>query len=75
MSKQHNDPAGVDDLPLSGDILWGAKRLAEFLGKSERQANYLIERKLVPFGYIGGQVVSSKSALRRHFAALSGGDA
>lgn len=76
MSKQPNDAAAADGSPLSSDLLWGIKAVAMELGQSERQAFHLIQSGRIPTGKVGGRIVASRSALRRHFeAALNGGDA
>jgi hypothetical protein len=55
--------------PLKDDTLYGAKEIANFLGCTQRKVFYYKEKKLVPLGCIGSQIIGSKSALRRHFAA------
>ena len=59
----------VTDAPLKDDTLYGAKEIAEFLGCAPRKVFYYKDKKLVPLGSIGNQIIGSKSALRRHFAA------
>jgi hypothetical protein len=55
--------------PLKDDTLYGAKEIANFLGCTQRKVFYYKEKKLVPLGCIGSQIIGSKSALRRHFAS------
>lgn len=57
------------DAPLKDDTLYGAKEIANFLGCTQRKVFYYKEKKLVPLGCIGSQIIGSKSALRRHFAS------
>jgi hypothetical protein len=57
------------DTPLKDDTLYGAKEIANFLGCTQRKVFYYKEKKLVPLGCIGSQIIGSKSALRRHFAS------
>ena len=57
------------ETPLKDDTLYGAKEIANFLGCTQRKVFYYKERRLVPLGCIGSQIIGSKSALRRHFAA------
>ena len=57
------------DTPLKNDTLYGAREIADFLGCTQRKVFYYKEKKLVPLGCIGSQIIGSKSALRRHFAA------
>jgi hypothetical protein len=57
------------DTTLKNDTLYGAKEIANFLGCTQRKVFYYKEKKLVPLGCIGSQIIGSKSALRRYFAA------
>jgi hypothetical protein len=57
------------EAPLKDDTLYGAKEIANFLGCTQRKVFYYKEKKLVPLGCIGSQIIGSKSALRRHFAS------
>ena len=58
-----------DTAALKDDMLYGAKEIANFLGCTQRKVFYYKEKRLVPLGCIGSQIIGSKSALRRHFAA------
>jgi hypothetical protein len=64
-----NDSSGDRKVPLKDDILYGAKQIAKFLGCTERKVFYLKEKKLLPLGSIGSQIVGSKSVIRRHIAS------
>jgi hypothetical protein len=57
------------DTPLKDDTLYGANAIAGFLGCSQRKVFYYKEKRLIPLGCIGSQIIGSKSALRRHFAS------
>ncbi len=54
---------------LKDDTLYGAREIANFLGCTPRKVFYYKEKKLVPLGCIGSQIIGSKNALRRYFAA------
>ncbi|SDP49273.1 hypothetical protein [Afipia sp. GAS231] len=57
------------ETPLKDDTLYGAKEIANFLGCTQRKVFYYKEKKLVPLGCIGSQIIGSKRALRLHFKA------
>lgn len=40
---------------LAADTIEGAAAIAAFLGKTERQANYLLEKKQLPAYKLGGR--------------------
>jgi hypothetical protein len=65
----NRNSSGDKKVTLKDDTLYGAKQIARFLGCSERKVFYLKEKKLLPLGSIGSQIIGSKSALRRHFAS------
>ena len=64
-----NESGGSEVVPLKDDTLYGAREIANFLGCTQRKVFYYKEKKLVPLGCIGSQIIGSKSALRQHFAA------
>jgi hypothetical protein len=59
----------VNDTTLKNDTLYGSKEIANFLGCTQRKVFYYKEKKLLPLGCIGSQIIASKTALRRHFAS------
>ena len=59
--------ADREDVALKEDTLYGAKEIANFLGCTQRKVFYYKEKKLVPLGCIGSQIIGSKSARRQHF--------
>jgi hypothetical protein len=61
-----------DDPPLADDRLPGVKKIAEFLGESERRTQYLIETRQIPVPKLGNRYEGSKTRLREFFAALQG---
>jgi hypothetical protein len=62
----------MSDTSIADDLLRGVKPISAFLGESERRVFYLLERGLIPGGKIGASWVASKTALREHFAKLTG---
>jgi hypothetical protein len=56
------------------DLLYGAKAIGAFIGRSPEQAFHLLQRRLIPCGKIGDQWVASRSALRLHMAKIALGD-
>ena len=53
-----------------GDILFGAKAIAEYLGLSTKQIYRLIYSESLPVFKLGGTLSARRSTLERHFAAL-----
>jgi excisionase family DNA binding protein len=45
------------------DFLWGARRIAEYLGIPRRQVYHLFERDLLPAQKMGKVILSRKSQL------------
>lgn len=60
---------------LKDDLLWGALEIANFLGKSERQVVYLLERRSIPAGKVAGRWCASRKMLRQFFERQLGLDA
>ena len=58
---------------LGDDLVWGAKGIAKTINKSERATYHLMRSGKIPVGKVGSQHVGSKSRLRKHFAAITGG--
>ena len=44
--------------------VWGAKAIGKVVGITERQAFYLLEKKLLPGQKVGNQHVSTKGQLK-----------
>lgn len=60
---------------LSADILWGAEKIAAFLGINKRQALWKLENGLIPAGKNGRVWVASKRKLVQHFSSVTSGAA
>jgi hypothetical protein len=58
---------------LRDDIIRGASAIAAEIGVTRRKAFYLLENKRLPAAKEQGVWISSRSALRRHYADLING--
>lgn len=71
--------ASSEPMPASGEILYGVKAIAAFLGVRDRQALHLVETDRIPFFRVGKIVCARRAALRtwisQQEAKTSGGDA
>lgn len=56
----------TDETTEELDVIYGAKDIGAFIKKSERQAFYLLQKKLIPATKVGREYVASKARLRRH---------
>jgi hypothetical protein len=59
----------ISDDP-SHDTLEGASAIAVFLGKTERQTNYLLEKKQIPAFKLGGRWHMRKSTFAAYVQRL-----
>lgn len=60
----------LNDTDLAADLIWGAKPIANEIGRSERSTYYLLETGRLPAKIIGGKWCASRSGLREHFRAI-----
>jgi hypothetical protein len=58
----------VVESDLAADLLFGVEAIAKYIGIGKRQAHHAIACGHLPVKRMGRIIVSSKSALRRHFA-------
>jgi hypothetical protein len=65
--------AASDTVSLKDDILWGVKAISEEIGRTERQAFYLLETGQLPAKKTGGRWWSTRTALRGFFNPLVSG--
>lgn len=49
------------------DLLWGAPRIAAFLGQTKRATYHLLEGNKIPARKVGGSWVASKAKLAAFF--------
>lgn len=64
----------TDPQSVAGDKLEGIAAIAAEIGSTPRRTHYLLEKKLIPAGKIGGIWIASKRRLRAHFEAIAGGN-
>lgn len=58
---------------LADDLVVGAKEIAEYLGKTERQTRHWIAIGSIPTFKIGGKVAAYKSRIAAHLTKLEAG--
>ncbi|WP_312412048.1 helix-turn-helix domain-containing protein [Shinella sp.] len=59
-----------DTKEISGDILMGAKAIAEYLGITSRQLYRLVYKDVIPTFKLGGSVAARRSALNKWMDGL-----
>ena len=62
--------AHTDTVPMTADLLYGARAIAGFLGVTEKAAYHLIDRKRIPVFRIGRTVCARRSKLLGAMDAL-----
>jgi hypothetical protein len=56
----------VAEPQVSDDLLWGTQAIADFIGKSLTETQYLIRIEALPIGRLGSKTLfASKKQLRR----------
>jgi hypothetical protein len=55
------------DDSLAGDLLHGAKAIADYLGIDTREVYWQVERGNIPVTRMGRLIISSKATLRSRF--------
>jgi hypothetical protein len=53
---------------LADDLLWGIEAIGAYLGLGKRQADHALRSGRLPYRRVGRLIVSSKRALKQHFA-------
>jgi hypothetical protein len=52
---------------FTDDLLWGTQAIADYLGKSLTETQYLVRIKAIPVGRLGPKtIIASKRRLRQH---------
>ena len=65
-------PAAPAVDPLADDVLWGARAIANAIGRPLRATFHLLSAGYIPASKTGAIWTSTRTALRRHFEAGSG---
>ncbi len=60
---------------VASDKLEGVAAIANEIGSTPRRTHYLLEKRMIPAGKIGGIWIASKQRLREHYAKLTSGQA
>jgi hypothetical protein len=54
------------------DLVWGCQAIADYLGLSLREVQYLVRKKKLPIGRLGPKLLfASKRQLRRHLTSAT----
>jgi hypothetical protein len=74
MNVNGNDPGLTAKAakPLASELVWEVEGIAAELGLPTRVAYNLLRTRALPGQKVGGKWCSSRSALRKHFAAVLG---
>jgi hypothetical protein len=60
------DDVTKQNASVAEDILWGTQAIADFLGRSLHETQYLIRKRALPIGRLGPKLLfSSKQQLQR----------
>jgi excisionase family DNA binding protein len=60
----------MSDTTITGDLIYGTKRIADFLGVPVRAAEHMVETKRIPFFKMGKTVCARRSRLQEHLDRL-----
>lgn len=52
--------------PMESPLVWGARQIAEVIGRTERQTHHLLETGALPARKVGGRWVANVSRLIAH---------
>ena len=63
-------PPTHEESDLASDLMVGAKEIASFIGRPEREVYYLASIGRLPVFSWGSKLASRKSTLRRHIVEL-----
>jgi hypothetical protein len=72
MNTNGNDPGVKAAKPLAAELVWEVEGIAAELGLPTRVVYNLLRTRALPGQKVGGEWCSSRSALRKHFAAVLG---
>jgi hypothetical protein len=61
------DVAELQHQQLTDDLLWGTQAIADFIGRSLTETQYLVRIGALPIGRLGPKLlIASKQQLQRH---------
>jgi hypothetical protein len=61
--------AAVEVQQFTDDLLWGTQAIADYLGKSLTETQYLVRIKAIPVGRLGPKtIIASKRRLQKHIS-------
>ncbi len=67
-----NDATELQQVAVNDDVLWGTQAIADYIGKSLSETQYLIRAGALPIGRLGPKTLfASKRLLRRHLTPKS----
>jgi len=67
-----NNVTELQEQHLTDDLLWGTQAIADFIGLSLSEVQYLIRKKKLPIGRLGPKLLfASKRQLRRHLTSTT----
>jgi len=56
---------------LTDDLLWGTQAIADFIGRSLTETQYLVRIEALPIGRLGPKLlIASKQQLQRHLTQV-----
>jgi hypothetical protein len=66
------DDATEQQVAAGDDLLWGCQEIADYIGLSLREVQYLVRKKKLPIGRLGPKLLfASKRQLRRHLTSTT----
>jgi hypothetical protein len=65
-----SDDTAEQQAAAGDDLLWGCKEIADYIGLSLREVQYLVRKNKLPIGRLGPKLLfASKRQLRRHLTS------
>jgi hypothetical protein len=67
-----SDDAAEQQVAAGDDLLWGCRQIADFLGLSLREVQYLVRKEKLPIGRLGPKLLfASKRQLKKHLVSTT----
>jgi hypothetical protein len=65
-----SDDSTEQQVAAGDDLLWGCQEIADYIGLSLREVQYLVRKEKLPIGRLGPKLLfASKRQLRRHLTS------